>query len=314
MRVHAIARIVGFALLMALAAGCLAPATGPVIERRGVKRTYSVPKVDIRESESGFRFVTNHFDLQFDTALGTTKGFETLAERTSRGKGAMLFLESQYAFLREVLGIGAPMLIEVIVYPNIRGDERDAHASVVAERGVMRAEFGIQAFFAQDVRAHEMTHAFTAVYGLPAWLDEGLAVLVEGELAGGAEWAKQNRSLTLMRPIGGGPNPIQSWRRQGSTLPFRDETTYSFSYSIIAELRDRYGDVFFQRFFQGIHEAVVAERRLREHSDEEIVALMSRAADADLRPFFVGELRFKLGDKPSAPTSAGTEPVLPPLE
>jgi len=97
-------------------------------------------------------------------------------------------------------------------------------------------------------------------------------------------------------------------------LPFRDLETYSFSYSIIAELRDRYGDVFFQRFFRRLHEMTMAGQRLRERSDEEIILLMSEAAQEDLRPFFVGELGFGLEAESATAPNTGPTPGAPPLE
>ena len=113
-------------------------------------------------------------------------------------------------------------------------------------------------------------------------------------------------------------NPIQTWRAEGSSLPFRDLKTYTFSYSIIAPLRDRYGDPFFQRFFVRLHERTMSEGRARERTDDEIVALMSDAAREDLRPFFVGELGVKLDDEPvlAAPEAARDQPTgdNPPLD
>ncbi len=287
-------------LLAAIGSGCLQPATGPTVRRRGVKRTYSVPKVDTQTSDAGFRFVTNHFDLQFDRALAGSNGFEMESERASRGKGAMLFLESQYQYLQEVFGIEAPTMIEVRVVPETADNEPPAFARFVPDRGVVEVVFGLEQFSAQAARAHEMTHAFTMLYGVPSWLDEGLAVLVEGELAGRAEWAKQRRSLNPIAPHVGPYNAIQLWREEGSDLPFGDVETYSYSYSIVAELRDRYGDVFFQRLFGTLHAQVMAEKRLRERSDGEIVDVMSQSAGEDLRGFFVGELGFHLDEDASS--------------
>jgi len=303
--------------------GCLAPATETVVEKRGVRRTYTVPKVKTEASPDGFRFTSPHFVLYFAEEMAKTEGYKTPQERISRGLGALLFLESQYAFLTEVLGIDALTTIPVFVAPNIQGDEHDAYTQTGWRRNedggiefVVAVFFGIGAFGSPSVRAHEMTHAFTSVYGLPAWLSEGVAVLVEAELTGGAAWARAGRNL---KPLGfdqNGYNVIQTWRREGSSLPFRAEDTYTYSYSIVAELRDRYGDPFFQRFFRLLR-AEAEAGKVRLHADAEIVALMSQAAGVDLTDFFTRTLRFKLEplpEKEAASPRPERRPVdIPPL-
>lgn len=303
-------------------AGCLAPATGPVIEKRGVKRTYTVPTVKPEHSPDGFTFRSPHFELHFDEAISKMRGYETPDDRISRGLGAMVFLESQYNFLREVLGIDALAMIPIFVAPNIEGNEHDAYTrsgwqsdGKGAIQYAVAVYFGAEAFASPSIRAHEMTHAFTSIYGLPAWMNEGLGVFVESELAGGAGWARNNRSL---KPLGfdeNGYNVIQLWRREGSALTFRSVETYSYSYSVVTELSDRHGDPLFQRFFQLISEETKAQGP-RMHTDEDIVSLLSRAAGTDLTPFFEKELQFKLSAMPAAaasPTLRVTPGDIPPL-
>jgi hypothetical protein len=119
-----------------------------------------------------------------------------------------------------------------------------------------------------------------------------MAVLVEAEYAGGAHWAKVKRNL---EPIGldeDGVNIIQNWRGHASTLPDRSIETYAYSYSIVSELRKRYGDDFFKEFFalldkDGIHyKAGVLNSSV-------IVYYMSQAAREDLVPFF-RQLKFNV--------------------
>lgn len=284
--------------------GCLAPATTTVVEKRPIKRTYTVPKVKTEASPDGFRFTSPHFFVHFAPEMAKTEGYQTPPERISRGLGALLFLESQYTFLTEVFGIEAPTVISVFVAPNIRGDEYDAYTQTNwhhTEEGhlevAMGVFFGIGAFGRPSIRAHEMTHAFTSIYGLPAWLSEGIAVLVEAELTGGAMWARSGRNLKTLGFDANGYNVIQTWRRSGSPLEFRSAETYTYSYSIVAELRDRYGDPFFARFFQ-LLKAKVEGGDIRVREDAEIIALMSQAAGEDLTPFFTRTLEFKLDPFP----------------
>jgi hypothetical protein len=309
-------------LLAALAAGCMAPATtGPMVARRGLKRTYTVPKVKPVASEDGFEFRTPHFLLRIAPEVASMDGYRTREQRTSRGLGAMLALESQYNFLGEVLGIEAPTAIHVFVVPQVGGREIPAVTRPVFRRDargnmevVVEVHFQPEVFADPSTRAHEITHAFTILDGLPDWLQEGFAVLVEGELAGGAGYAKQNRSL---RPLGfdaQGYNLIQTWRTsQNNALPFASLETYAYSYSIVAELRDRFGDDFWKRFFQHIREGNIASG-VRTKSDADIVAAMSAAAGRDLTPFFADELRFRL-TAPQPPPASGSSPPadIPPL-
>jgi hypothetical protein len=152
-----------------------------------------------------------------------------------------------------------------------------------------------------------MTHAFTSVYGLPAWLSEGMGVLVESELTGGASWARKGRNLKTLGFDENGYNIIQTWRREGSKLEFRAENTYSYSYSIVAELRDRYGDPFLAKFFQLLR-AKADSGDIRVHDDAEIVALMSQAANQDLTDFFTRTLQFKLEPFPQTQAASPNPP------
>ena len=301
-------------LAITLLAGCYAAPAAPTVRKRGVKRTYAVPKVEIEVTPDGFSFRTPHFGLVLDPQMETVSGYETAEKRTARGRGAMLFFESQYAFLKETFGIEALAPARVVLAPNIQGSEHDAYTQTQTRwtgKGeyvaVATIYFGIQAFADPAVQAHEIFHAFTSFYGLPAWLAEGFAVLVEAELAGGAGWAKRGRNLKPIGFDGEGYNKIQRWRTDASTLPFRSLETYTYSYSIVSELRDRYGDPLYERFFRLLRRELVT-RGPREHTDEEIVALLSAAAGRDLTPFFRDELQFKLGtipkvDLPAEPAS-----------
>lgn len=292
---------------MLLASGCLPPTAGTarVRSRRAIKQTYTVPRVSIEVGPEAMSFRSPHFLLQFEDEIVTVRDFETLDGRESRGRGALLYFESQYEFLTQVLGVEPLGPIRVVVAPRVRvgsegrASEHDAYAQTHFQRlngGVAVSTtlyFGIQAFSSPGVRAHEMFHAFAGPYGLPPWLDEGLAVLVEAELIGGAGWAKTNKDLT---PIGQDPegyNLIQTWRQAGSSLPFRDIATYSYAYSIVSVLREQNGDQFFPDFFRLLRQEI-ARRGLHSYTDEEIVALMSAAAGRDLLPFFRDVLRFRL--------------------
>ncbi|HIE27636.1 TPA: hypothetical protein EYP66_10145 [Candidatus Poribacteria bacterium] len=265
--------------------------------------TYKRPKIKPKAlSEDGLKFESEHYLLTFSEDIKKVPKFGSTQERISRGLGDLIFMEGQYEFVKKIFGFEAKDKIKIIVHRTLRGNSRDAYTSM--SRGMkvvdnqfqaaynIEVHFGIDAFKKRSVQAHELTHAFTQVYALPAWLSEGIAVLVESEYAGGALWAKAKRNL---EPIGldeNGVNIIQNWRGHGSTLPDKSIETYAYSYSIVSELRRRYGDDFFKKFFalldkDGIH------YKAGVLSSSVIVYYMSQAAGEDLVPFFQ-QLKFNV--------------------
>jgi len=271
------------------------------------ERTFQRPKSKPIVSKDGLKFETEHYILTFAENIEDEDGYETTEERIARGSGAILFLEGQYDFVKNIFGFDAKNKIKVKVEQALEASETlDGDEPVVRGRNDARAlinksvkrvgnhfvtnyditvYFGIEAFKERSVQAHELTHAFTSAYALPAWLDEGIAVFVESEYAGGAGWAKMNRNLTPIEYDKDGFNVIQNWRGHGSALPGRSIETYAYAYSIVYELRKRYGDDLFKKFFalvekDGIH------HRAGTLSSSVIAYYMSQAVGRDVVPFF----------------------------
>ena len=258
--------------------------------------TYKLPKIKPKAlSEDGLKFASEHYLLTFSEDIKKVPKFESAQERISRGLGDLIFMEGQYEFVKKIFGFEAKDKIKIIVHRTLRGNPRDAYTSMSRGMKVVEGQFqavydievhfGIDAFNSRSVQAHELTHAFTQVYALPAWLSEGMAVLVESEYAGGAHWAKAKRSLEPLGLNENDVNIIQNWRGHGSALPDRSIETYAYAYSIVSELRKRYGDDFFKKFFallakDGIH------YKAGVLSSSVIVYYMSQAAGEDLLPFF----------------------------
>jgi len=278
------------------------------------ERTFLRPKGKPKVSEDGLKFESEHYILTFSEDIKNENAYKIAEERKARGSGALIFLEGQYDFVRNIFGFDAKNKIEVKVGRTLKpdksldgdkrngGDRRDAHTNI--SKSVKRVgnhfettydisvSFGIDAFNSRSVQAHELAHAFTSVYALPAWLDEGIAVFVEAEYAGGAGWAKAMRNLIPIAYDKNGVNAIQNWRGHGSTLPGRSVETYAHAYSIVYELRKIYGDDLFKKFFaliekDGIH------HKVGTLSSSVIVYYMSQAAGRDLVPFFK-EIKFNV--------------------
>lgn len=264
--------------------------------------TYAPPKIKPQASEDGMKFESEHYILNFSDDIKKVSGFETIDERKSRGLGDLIFLEGQYDFIKKIFGFEAKDKIKIKIQSSLKGNPNDAYTSISRSMEVadnqfkaaydIEVYFGIEAFRKRSVLAHELTHAFTQAYALPAWLSEGIAVLVEAEYAQGAPWAKRKRSL---KPIGldeNGVNVIQNWRGHGSKLPQKSIETYAYAYSIVSELRKKYGDGFFKKFFRlldkdGIH------YKAGVLSSSVVVYYMSQAAGEDLVPFF-RQLKFNV--------------------
>ncbi len=277
------------------------PSHRPLYEKEHL-RTYKRPKVKPQASEDGLKFNSEHYTLTFSESIAKVQGYESADERKSRGLGDMMFLERQYDFVRKIFGFEAKDKIKIVVQPALKGDAHDAYTSI--SRGMeqvgnqfrskydITVYFGIESFKSRSVQAHELTHAFTQVYALPAWLAEGIGVLVEAEYAGGARWAKRHKSLEPLGFDENGVNIIQNWRGHGSNLPSRSIETYAYAYSLVSELRKRYGEDFFKKIFTLIEKDGV-HHKAGTLSTSVVVYYMSQAAGEDVVPFFE-QLEFKV--------------------
>lgn len=280
----------------------------PLYEKQHL-RTYKRPEVKPQASEDGLKFNSEHYTLTFSEDITKESGYESADERKSRGVGDMMFLERQYDFVRKIFGFEAKDKIKIVVQPILGKDapyERDAHhAYTSVRRGVEQVDnqfrfaydiivyFGIEAFKSRSIQAHELTHAFTQVYALPTWLAEGIAVLVEAEYAGGARWAKRHKNLERFRLDENGVNIIQNWQGHGSNWSYkRTVEAYAYAYSLISELRERYGEDYFKKFFALIEEDGI-HHKAGTLGTSVVVYYMSQAAGEDLVPFFE-QLKFKV--------------------
>ena len=89
-----------------------------------------------------------------------------------------------------------------------------------------------------------------------------------------------------------GINAVQDWKGHLST----DQLTqwrYSYSYSVVTELKKRFGVDFYPKVFRLIEEDQLHQRLPGEMTTSFLVYYLSQAAGQDLVPFFE-ELKFKL--------------------
>lgn len=150
---------------------------------------------------------------------------------------------------KEQAGLITNTPIDVYVYPNYT-DMKDAVLYEPSWTGgqaysdfsiVIMGLSGSDSTWDQNTIIHELTHilvgqfTFSCIGTLPGWIEEGLAMFSEGELASSMQSqldeAIKNDSLISIRSLNGG----------FSELPDKANLSYSQSYSIIRFLIDTYG-------------------------------------------------------------------------
>ncbi|GIX06525.1 MAG: hypothetical protein KatS3mg115_0928 [Candidatus Poribacteria bacterium] len=304
------ARGLGALLVLVLVAveGC-APSGGGRLPRsvqqhreRLRVETYRVLDAGLGAQGDGYTFRSQRFVFTFDRAFDTIAGFRTPEERYERGKEAHAVLEGGYAFVRDLFGIEASKPIRVVILPALDGDPGDAKTvtewktldgKILDGSEEVTMYFGYRAFQHAPTLAHELAHALLGVYALPAWLNEGIATLVEVDYAKGRPLRGTGR---FPEPLGFDPegyNIIETWRGDGNPLPFRSGETYSYAYAIVKELQRRYGEDVFVRFFAEL-------KRTKPHlqgtllTSEQIVDVLERLVGPEVREFFAKTLRFRV--------------------
>ena len=98
-------------------------------------------------------------------------------------------------------------------------------------------------FDQRDVRAHELTHAFTTVYYFLVWFVEGIAVFVQNEYAKGSGHSRMDLQDKMKLDMDN-VNAMQTWEGHGSADV---EWGYSYSYSIAKETVRPFGRGFLPR-------------------------------------------------------------------
>ena len=302
-------------VLCLMGVGCAALQTPPTKRRTLSSQQptmYARPQFKPQISADGLRFESPHYVVQFSEDMAELPGYNTLEKRKAKGAGDLIFLEGQYDFFEELFGFAARDTIKIEVshkqaFQGQIGEEvipnaRDALTStqrssqVVDGKVVPKYEikmlFGVDAFESKATRAHELTHAFTAGYALPAWMAEGFAVLVEEDYGGGRGWAQQKTDLEPVGYDAEGRNSLQTWRGDNSKLPFRSADLYAYSYRILKELQQQYGMDLFSRFFSHLEKDGVA-RKVQTLGNSVVVYYLGQAAGEDLVPFFES-LSFKI--------------------
>ena len=253
------------------------------------------PKAEIDASPDGQKINSDHYTLSFAEDLKSSKAFDESRERQDWGQGALVYMESLYQYVHNIFGFEPNHRIQVIMYNRYRGTNMMAQ-TIVRYRTIYNGEEylrnieGIEIHFPLDMykgkgtRAHELTHAFTNMYLLPTWFAEGIAVLVEIEHAKDSDKGKVDLYDDLRTDLDG-LNAVQSWKGHYTFDPLTI-WRYNYSYSIVSELKARFGDGFYPELFRLIEEDQLHQKISGEMPTSFLVYYLGKAAGQDLVPFF----------------------------
>jgi hypothetical protein len=287
--------------------GCAATPGGlpAAVQRQRAGRqvdTYQVLSPGLGAAGDGYTFRNSRFRFEFSKEFDNIEGYNTPEARFERGKAASEILNGGYEFVHGIFGIASKRVIRVRIVPAIDGDPHDANAQVqwqtsmgrmVEDSQEVTMTFGAGAFQSRSSLAHELSHALLSPYLLPAWLDEGIATLVQYDYALGRPLTEDG---TLLTPLGldkDGYNTLERWRGDASALPFRSPETYAHAYAIVKEIQRRYGNDIFIRLFQDFAKTK-PHLQGKQLDTSDILAGLNRVTGQDVRPFF-DEIRFRTG-------------------
>ncbi|MCE2416403.1 hypothetical protein J4G07_20680 [Candidatus Poribacteria bacterium] len=246
---------------------------------------------------------SDHYTLKFADDLRALEAFDEVEERKEFIESALGYMESLYDAMDRLFGFKPKHKIHVTLHHLYRGTNLAAFTRTDYRSGIQDGRYvkfinGIQMDFPIDmyekhgVRVHELTHAFTNIYFLPVWFSEGIAVLIQSEYAKGGMHPKLDSLEIDMKLDLDGVNQLESWGGHTENSPLT-HWRYSYAYTLVAELWERYGEDFYIRVFRlmeadGLHQKLAGSMKTSF-----LVYYFSEAAGEDLVPFF-RKLHFKV--------------------
>ena len=246
---------------------------------------------------------SEHYTLTFAEDLEAHKAFDEVEERKVFAQSALGYMESLYEAMNELFGFQPKHKIHVTLHHVFQGTTHAAVTRTNYRSGYLNGQyvkfirgiemdFPIQMYERHGVRAHELTHAFTNIYFLPTWFSEGIAVLIQTEYAKGGSHPKFDSLKEELRVDLDGDNQLENWEghlESGQMTHWR----YRYAYTLVSELREKYGNALYIKLFQLIEADGLHQRLEGKMPTSFIVYYLSQAAGEDLVPFFK-ELQFKV--------------------
>ena len=253
------------------------------------KSTINVDPTPVDDKPHG---ESDHYTLKFADDLMALDDYDEALEREVFAKSALVYMESLYDSMHNIFGFKPKHKIHVTLYKLFRGSNRHAITGTQYSYGNnIKFVTGIEMHFPMDmyekheVRVHELTHAFTNIYFLPTWFNEGVAVLMQKEYAKGGMFTKfDNLELHLKKDLNG-MNELENWDGHGAGGPLT-QWRYAYAYSVVSELREKYGNQLYIKVFELMERDQLHQKLIGAMPTSFLVYYMSQAAGKDLVPFF----------------------------
>ena len=258
---------------------------------------YERPTSEINAAPDGLVVNSEHFTLTFDDTLLQNDDFDEAKERQDTGRGILVSLESLYNFVHDILKFEPNYRIEVVLHPPAPGRRHAAvtatGAQIMLDGGALikqvtsaRIHFPLNMMQQKGTQAHELTHAFTEIYNLPSWFAEGLSVLVEVEYVKHGYFTKLDDIESGIKVNPDGVNLVQNWNSGTLGVPALAKWRYDYSYSLVSELKSRFGEDFYAKVFRLIEKEKLYEKTPDRMSTSVLVYFLSQVAGENLTPYF----------------------------
>lgn len=239
---------------------------------------------------------SDHYTLKFAEDLQGHPDFDEAVEREEFTHNALIYMESLYEAMHELFGFQPKHKIHVTLHDAYRGNRLAAFTSTEYRSGMsdgryvkfirsIHMDFPMQMYEKHGVRVHELTHAFTNIYYIPVWFSEGLAVLIQTEYAQGGLHPKFDSLQGDLRVDLDGVNQLESWGGHTENSPLT-QWRYRYAYTLVSELRKKYGPDFYIRVFQLMEADGLHQRLAGNMKTSFLVYYFNQAAGEDLVPFF----------------------------
>lgn len=231
-----------------------------------------------------------HYILTFDDMMKSHEDFGEPEKRSEYLRSSLSYMESLYKELHDRFGFEPEYKIHVTIYQNYKGNRRAdtekqyMHSNEGKTLKSLKMHFPYSMYQDPGVRAHELTHAFTSPYFLPLWFDEGIAVMIQAEFAKRGHHPKFDSLQKNLKRNLDGVNSLEGWEAGGS--PELTHWRYSYAYTVIAELKKRYGEELFIQVFRLMEADQLHNKLPSRMSTSFLIYYLNQAAGADLVPFF----------------------------
>ena len=259
-------------------------------EKREKFVDYTASKGETEIDKDKIKAEGEHYILTFDDMMKSHEDFGESEKRDEYLRSSLSYMESLYKELHDRFGFAPDYKIDVTIYKNYKGNVRAdtekqyMHSNEGKTLKKVKMHFPFSMYQDPGVRAHELTHAFTSPYFLPLWFDEGIAVMVQSEFAKQRHHPKFDSLQKNLKRNLDGVNSLEGWEAGGN--PQLTHWRYSYAYTVVAELKKRYGGEFFIEVFRLMEADQLHNKLPSRMSTSFLIYYLNQAAGTDLVPFF----------------------------